>query len=56
MEDSKLIQGVKISKQALRINHLIYVNDLIVFFKAIIESCKIKLSSYKFWKTLGLFY
>ena len=32
MEDHKLIQGVKISKQALRFNHLFYVDDLIVFF------------------------
>ena len=39
MKDSKLIQGVKNSRQASRINHLFYANDLIVFFKTITKSC-----------------
>ena len=34
MEENKIIEGVKISRQAMRINHLFYVDDLIVFFNA----------------------
>ena len=39
MEENKTIEGVKISRQVLIINHLFYIDDLIIFFKANTNSC-----------------
>lgn len=53
-EEGKL-KGIKVARNALMINHLIYADDILVFFKADLESCQRSKEVFKvFGMTSGL--
>ena len=54
-QEENKIQGVKISRHAPSISHLLYADDLVFFFKATPEACEhIKSISHVFGQASGL--
>lgn len=54
-QNKREVIGIKLNKEAPQINDLLYVDDLLLFFKADLESCNhLKGLIYEFGKHSGL--